>query len=128
MGRMFGFLGIVIVLAAGAYIYTRQAQSNPLARVEVTAIKRDLLNIASAERSYNAAHSAYGSLDALRSAGELTLSTDSRGPYSYSAEVSESSFRIVATYTGSDPGMPKTISVDQNMTFTQEESGDRVIR
>ena len=127
MSRMFGFLGLVIVLAAGAYIYTRQAQSanpsgyaNPLARVEVTAIKRDLLNIARAERSYSAAHSGYGSLDALRSAGELTLSTDSRGPYNYSAELSDSSFRIVATYTGSDPGMPKSISIDQNMTFAQE--------
>jgi hypothetical protein len=34
--------------------------------------------------------------------------------------VSEASFRIVATYTGSDPGMPKTISIDQDMRFTQE--------
>jgi hypothetical protein len=127
MGRMFGFLGIVIVLAAGAYIYTRQAQSaspggsaNPLAGVETTAIKRDLMNIARAERSYSAAHSGYGSLDALRSAGELALPADNRGPYNYSAEVSDSSFRIVATYTGSDPGMPKTISIDQDMRFTQE--------
>src|SRR5438046_8265091 len=127
MGRMFGFLGIVIVVAAGAYIYSRQAQSvtpggtaNPLAGVETTAIKRDLMNIARAERSYSAAHAGYGSLDALRSAGELTLPTDSRGPYNYSAELSESSFRIVATYTGSDPGMPKSISIDQNMTFAQE--------
>ncbi len=127
MGRMFGFLGIVIVLAAGAYIYTRQAQSvnpggtaNPLAGVETTAIKRDLMNIARAERSYSAAHGGYGSLDALRSAGELSLAPDNRGPYNYSAEVSDSSFRIVATYTGSNPGMPKTISIDQDMQFTQE--------
>src|SRR5205085_7418276 len=127
MSRMFGFLGVVIVLAAGAYIYTRQMQSanpggsaNPLARVEVTAIKRDLMNIARAERSYSAAHAGYGSLDALRSAGELTLPTDNRGPYNYSADVSDSSFRIVATYTGSDPGMPKTIAIDQDMRFTQE--------
>ena len=127
MSRMFGFLGVVIVLAAGAYIYTRQMQSanpggsaNPLARVEVTAIKRDLMNIARAERSYSAAHSGYGSLDALRSSGDLSLGSDSRGPYNYSAEVSDTSFRIVATYTGTDPGMPKTISIDQNMAISQE--------
>jgi hypothetical protein len=127
MSRMFGFLSIVIVVAAGAYIYTRQAQSdnpggsaNPLAGVETTAIKRDLMNIARAERSYSAAHSGYGSLDALRAAGELTLGSDNRGPYNYSAELSDSSFRIVATYTGRDPKMPKTISIDQNMTITQE--------
>jgi len=127
MGRMFGFLGIVIVLAAGAYIYTRQMQSanpggsaNPLARVEVTAIKRDLMNIARAERSYSAAHSGYGSLDALRSSGDLSLGSDSRGPYNYSAEVSDTSFRIIAIYTGTDPGMPKSISIDQNMAMSQE--------
>ncbi|HEV3038431.1 MAG TPA: hypothetical protein VHA33_11700 [Candidatus Angelobacter sp.] len=127
MSRMFGFLGLILVLAAGAYIYTRQMQSenpggsaNPLARVEVTAIKRDLMNIARAERSYSVAHSGYGSLDALRSSGDLYLGTDNRGPYNYSAEVSDSSFRIVATYTGSDPGMPKIISIDQTMTISQE--------
>ncbi len=127
MSRLFGFLGIVIVLAAGAYIYTRQMQSenpggsaNPLARVEVTAIKRDLMNIARAERSYSAAHSGYGSLDALRSSGDLSLGSDNRGPYTYSAEVSDSAFRIVATYTGTDPGMPRTISIDETMAIHQE--------
>lgn len=127
MSRLFGFLGIVIVLAAGAYIYTRQMQSenpggsaNPLARVEVTAIKRDLMNIARAERSYSAAHSGYGSLDALRSSGDLSLGSDNRGPYTYSAEVSDSAFRIVATYTGTDPGMPRTISIDETMAIRQE--------
>lgn len=127
MSRLAGFLGLIIVLAAGAYIYTRQMQSenpggsaNPLARVEVTGIKRDLMNIARAERSYSVAHSGYASLDALRSSGDLSLGSDSRGPYTYSAEVSDTSFRIVATYTGADPGMPKTISIDQTMTITQE--------
>jgi hypothetical protein len=127
MRRMFGFLSMVIVVAAGAYIYARLGQNvasggtaSPLARVENTAIKRDLMNIARAERTYSVAHGGYGSLDALRSSGELSLPTDNRGPYNYSAEVSDSSFRIVATYTGSDPGMPKTISIDQDMQFTQQ--------
>ena len=127
MSRMFGFLSILIVVATGAFIYTRQAQNvappgtvNPLARVETTAIKKDLLNIAQAERSHNALHGGYTSLDGLRSAGELSLATDNRGPYNYSAEVGESTFHIVATYTGSDPAMPRSISIDQTMQITQE--------
>ncbi|HXB22367.1 MAG TPA: hypothetical protein VNV88_13340 [Candidatus Solibacter sp.] len=127
MSRMFGFLSILIVVATGAFIYSRQAQNatpagaaSPLARVETTAIKKDLLNIAQAERSHNALHGGYTSLDGLRSAGELSLATDNRGPYNYTVDVSESSFHIVATYTGSDPGMPKSISIDQTMQITQE--------
>ena len=47
-------------------------------------------------------------------------SRNSRGPYTYSADVSSGSFRILATYTGADPGMPKTISIDQSMQISQE--------
>ena len=126
MSRLFGFLGLVIVVALGAYIYARQAQSasggavSPLARVETTAIQRDLMNIANAERTYHALHTGYGSLNELRSAGELNLATDNRGAYNYSAEIDNASFRIVATYTGSDPGMPKTISIDETMHIKEE--------
>jgi len=126
MSRFFGFISILVVVAAGAYIYMRQAQGvagegsvNPLARVETTGVKTDLLAIAQAERNHNALHGGYVSIDDLRNAGELTLSRSNRGQYTYSAEVSDTSFRIVATYGGPDPGMPKTISIDQSMQITQ---------
>jgi hypothetical protein len=48
------------------------------------------------------------------------MTRDNRGPYNYSAEISDSSFRIVATYAGPDPGMPRTISVDQSMQVSQQ--------
>jgi hypothetical protein len=44
----------------------------------------------------------------------------SRGPYSYSAEVSDQSFRVVATYGGSDPALPHSLSIDQTMEITQQ--------
>jgi hypothetical protein len=63
----------------------------------------------------------YVSIDVLRSQGELTMERNNRGPYQYSAEVSDSSFRVVATYSGPEnSGMPQTISVDQTMQVSQQ--------
>ncbi|HVG91603.1 MAG TPA: hypothetical protein VNB54_08945 [Alphaproteobacteria bacterium] len=129
MGRAFGFLTLIIVVAAGAYIYMRQTQgtmaagtSSPTATVDLIAVRNDLLAIAQAERSHAALQGGgYVSIDALRSQGELTMDRNNRGPYQYSAEVSDSSFRVVATYSGPEnSGMPQTISVDQTMQVTQQ--------
>lgn len=127
MGRVFSFIALIIVVGAGAYIYMRQTQSvtqagtsNPMATVDLIGVKNDLLAIAQAERSHGALQGSFVSIEELRSQGELAMSRDSRGPYKYSADVSAGAFRIVATYSGSDPGMPKNISIDQSMQITQE--------
>ncbi len=128
MGRAFGFLTLIAVVAVGAYIYMRQTQgvmsagtSNPTATVDLIGVRNDLLAIAQAERSHAAAQGSYVSIDALRSQGDLTMTRDNRGPYNYSAELGDSSFRIVATYGGAESsGMPKTISIDQTMQVSQQ--------
>lgn len=127
MGRVFGFISLIIVVAVGAYIYMRQTQSvmtagtsTPTATVDLVGVKNDLLAIAQAERSHAAQQGNFVSIDELRSQGDLAMSRDNRGPYTYSAEISGGSFRIVATYSGPDPGMPKTISIDQSMQISQE--------
>jgi len=104
--RAFGLLGIVITLAIGSYLYTKQMQPAPgavaatPATVDVTGVKNDLLNIAQAERGQFALEGKYLSLDDLRSKGAISLPQNGRGPYSYSSDVGSSSFRIVATYSG----------------------------
>ncbi|MGZ4854798.1 MAG: hypothetical protein ACXV5R_06900 [Candidatus Angelobacter sp.] len=128
MGRAFGFLTLIVVVAAGAYIYMRQTQSvmsagtsSPTATVDLIGVRNDLLAIAQAERSHAATQGSYVSIDALRAQGDLTMTRDNRGPYNYSAELSDSSFRIVATYSGPESsGMPQTISVDQTMQVSQQ--------
>jgi hypothetical protein len=128
MGRAFGFLTLIVVVAAGAYIYMRQTQStmaggttSPTATVDLIGVKNDLLAIAQAERSHAALQGGYVSLDALRSGGDLSMAGNNRGPYNYSAEISESAFRIVATYTGPvNSGMPSTLSIDQTMQVSQQ--------
>jgi hypothetical protein len=128
MGRALGFISLIIVVGIGAYIYMRQTQgvmtagtSNPTATADLIGVRTDLLNIAQAERSYAALNGKYVSLDELRAQGSLTMDRNNRGPYTYSAEVTDSTFRIVATYNGPiSSGMPKTLSVDQSMEVRQE--------
>jgi hypothetical protein len=128
MGRAFGFISLIAVVGIGAYIYMRQTQSvmsagssNPTATVDLIGVKNDLLAIAQAERSHQAAQGNYVSIEALRSQGDLTMTRDNRGPYNYSAEINESSFRIVAIYSGPESsGMPKTISIDQTMQVSPQ--------
>ena len=78
MGRAIGFIGLLIALGIGGYIYTKQAKSSlpegassPKSAIDLTAVKNDLLAIAQAERRYQVAQSKYGSLSELRENGDL---------------------------------------------------------
>jgi hypothetical protein len=128
MGRGFGFVTLLFVLVVGMWFYMRQGQAvasagtnNPTAAIDLTGVRNDLLAMAQAERSHAAMKGGYASLDDLRSQGDLTMSRSSRGPYNYSSEVSDTSFRILATYSGPEnSGMPRSLSIDQNMQINQE--------
>jgi hypothetical protein len=115
---------LLIVVAVGGYLYSRQAQSvsaigsNPLTTIDVTGVRNDLVALADAERRYFASNSKYASLDELRSSGDTVI--PKRASYSYSAQTSESGFQIVAAYAGSDPKAPKRIIMDETMTMTTE--------
>ena len=124
MGRAFGFIVLVIVVALGAYLYTRQAQSvtsvgsNPETTINVTTVRNDLLAIANAERRYFASNGKYVSLDELRTSGDITI--PSRPNYAYSAQTTDATFKIIAVYSGPDPKAPKRITVDETMTLTTD--------
>lgn len=124
--RAFGFISLLAVLAAGSWFYMRQTQTvmsrgsgSPTATVDLIGVRNDLLAMAQAERSHAAMNGGYVSLEQLRSDGDLVMQRTSHGPYSYSAEVSEESFRIIASYGGSDPALPHSLSIDQTMEITQ---------
>jgi hypothetical protein len=126
MGRLFGFLSLIIVMGVGLYIYSKQAQSSsaaagansPKAAITITGVRSDLVSIAQAERRYFASEGKYVSLDELISSHYITIARQ-RPPYSYEVETSSSSFRVVATRTGPDDGSgtPAQLSVDENMEF-----------
>jgi hypothetical protein len=129
MSRLFGFLSVVIVLAVGMYLYSKQVQtssapagaSTPQGAINITGVKNDLTSIASAERRYFASEGKYASLDDLVSTNYITVGRQ-RPPYSYAVELSSGGFRVVATHSGDNAaGTPSQLSVDENMEFQTSE-------
>jgi hypothetical protein len=129
MGRLFGFLSILIVVAIGLYIYSKQAQSvsapaganNPKATINITGVRSDLMSIATAERGYFASEGKYASLDELISSKSITVARQ-RPPYNYDIQTTSTGFRVVATRSGDDAsGTPAQLSVDENMVFQTSE-------
>jgi hypothetical protein len=124
MTRTLGLISVVVVVGIGSYVYTRQTQSvtsigsNPETTVDVLAVRNDLMAIANAERRYWASNARYASLDELRSKGDIEV--PSRNDFAYSVEASDTTFTIVASYSGSDPNAPKRISLNETMTITTE--------
>ncbi len=125
MGRLFGFLSVVIVMGVGMYIYTKQMQStsaaaganSPKAAITITGVRSDLISIASAERRYLASEGKYASFDELISSNYITVARQ-RPPYTYDVQTSSNGFRVVATRSGDDTsGSPAQLSVDENMEF-----------
>src|SRR5579864_3999188 len=125
MGRLFSFIGLLVVVGAGMYIYAHQAETssaatgtnNPKAAVNITGVRTDLMTIAQAERGYFALEGKYASLDELIASRSLSVSRQ-RAPYSYDIEIGGGGFRIVATRSGDDnSGSPAQISVDETMQF-----------
>ncbi|MGH9557259.1 MAG: hypothetical protein ACRD2Y_15690 [Terriglobales bacterium] len=129
MSRTLGLIGVLLAAAAGLYLFTRQAETasqgtgNPRATIDLAGVKNDLIALANAERRYLAAQGHYASLDELRSSGEITVLASGRGPFTYSAEVSETGFRIVATYHGPPGPEAQNLSIDETMQITAAASG-----
>src|SRR5262245_55051490 len=124
MGRGIGFVLLLIVLAVGGFLYSRQIQSvsqsgtAPTVMVDVIGVRNDLTAMAQAERRYWATNSRYASLEELRANGDIHIPT--RPFYTYSSTANDNKFKIVATYSGSDSKAPKRISVDETMNVTTD--------
>ena len=120
MARLFGILATLLALATAAYIYSKNAQrftgpspggsmvSAPL----LTGVKKDLMVIANAERSYMVQEGRYGSLEDLISGQYITIEKE-RPPYSYSVDTTETGFRATATRSGG--GTPAQLWIDQSL-------------
>ncbi|MGD0213885.1 MAG: hypothetical protein ABSB87_11690 [Terriglobales bacterium] len=120
MGRVLGFVGTVVTLAIGMYIYSLQVKTlNPSAGTGdpqevtvVTGVKNDLISIANAERGYLASEGKYASLDELISGNYITIKGQ-RPPYVYDVETASGSFRATATRT--TKGAPAQLWITESM-------------
>ena len=122
MGRLFGFVGTIVTMAIGMYIYSLQVKtltpdaangnSNSEEVATITGVKNDLIGIANAERGYLASQGKYASLDELISGNYLSIKGE-RPPYIYDVETTSSSFRATATRT--TKGAPAQLWVNETM-------------
>jgi hypothetical protein len=120
MLRAFGFLGTVITMAIGMYIYSLQTRalgpgvgsSDPVEMALMTGVKNDLIGIANAERGYLASQGKYGTLDELISGNYITIKGE-RPPYIYDVETAGGSFRATATRT--TKGAPAQLWITESM-------------
>ena len=120
MGRAFGFIGTMIVMAVGMYIYSIQlkdtsttgAGGSPTGTANIVGVKNDLIGIANAERGYFATQQKYASLDELISGNYLTIQRQ-RPPYAYDVDITPSGFQ--ATATRDSAGAPAQLWIDETM-------------
>lgn len=120
MGRILGFVGVLISAGLVFYLYTKQAQSvasigggtTIQAAENMTGVKGDLLSIANAERVFNATEGHYGSMDDLVT-GRYMPPRGDRPPFSYDLQTTGSGFRVTATRSG--PGSPSEVWIDETM-------------
>ncbi len=132
MSRTFGFVAVLIVLAAGMYIYMQQMKAvspagvggntaNPRGTIDVAGVKNDLLQFARAEQQHIASDGKYLSLEELRAAGDTGLPSDSRGPFTYSIDSDATTFTVTATYNGpASEGVPRALHVGPEMRISTE--------
>jgi hypothetical protein len=120
MGRAFGFVGTIIVMAVGMYLYSIQLKnvstpgggSSPAGTANLVGVKNDLISIANAERGYYATEQKYASLDELIAGKYITIEKQ-RPPYTYDAESTSSGFRVTATRDSA--GGPAQLWIDETM-------------
>jgi len=112
---------VVAVIALLAYkfwfsqLQARGSGATPQQTISIVGVKTDLIGIAQAERTYQAEHGSYVSLDELISSGALTIPTKGRNGYTYDVETSDGGFRVVAHCPSSTSPGCQDWAVDQTM-------------
>ena len=121
--RVFGFLGVIIVLCAGFFIYQRSIadlpEGSPEQQIDTTAIRQRLLTIGQTERQYQATNGKYATLEQLASENLLPGGTEQRG-YTFSATVTAAGFTITATPAAGDTADRPTLEITEAMQVAEK--------
>ena len=121
--RVFGFLGVIIVLCAGFFIYQRSIadlpEGSPEQQIDTTAIRQRLLTIGQTERQYQATNGKYATLEQLASENLLPGGTEQRG-YTFSATVTAAGFTITATPAAGDKADWPTLEITEAMQVAEK--------
>jgi Tfp pilus assembly protein PilE len=121
--RVFGILGVVIVLCVGFFLYQRSVvdlpEGSPQEQIDTTAIRQRLLTIGQTERQYQASNGKYATLEQLAADNLLPGGTEQRG-YTFTASVTSTGFTITATPTADDKEDWPTLEITETMQVTEK--------
>ena len=121
--RIFGLIGVVIVLCVGFFLYQRSVadipEGSPEQQIDTVAIRQRLLTIAQTERQYQASNGNYATLEQLASDNLLPGGTEQRG-YTFTASVTSTGFTITATPTADDKEDWPTLEITETMQVTEK--------
>jgi len=124
---MKSLVGLLVALAiAGGicFVYFKQmptsdAGTAPTQAINLTGVRMDLLQIANAERAFQAANGRCTSLDELTSSGSMNFTRAERGGYSYEIRCGEGSqFHVIANHAPAPPDSPiryPVLAIDQSL-------------
>jgi len=94
----------------------------PTQAISLTGVRKDLLQIAEAERAYIALNSRCAPLNELASSSDLPVPRTGRDGYSYSVECSGAQFTVSARHQPAPAGSPiryPNLAVDDNMQVSE---------
>lgn len=125
MRAVFGFVGILMALGIGYFIYSTQIQNGsngiPLPQqTNFVAIRQDLLSLGRSEGLYLATNGSYATIEQLKSSGVTSIIPDgNRWGYKYSIEVEGAAHFIITARSidSSRPDQP-TLSIDETMQIS----------
>ena len=129
MGKLVGLLVLVAVTFGIFYFTTKKmpvtdSGTAPTQAISLTAVRRDLLDIAQAERNGIALNSHCSDIGELISSGSLTMTSPGRDGYAYEVQCSGDSgeFKVVARHAPAPQGSPiryPTLGADQSMQVAE---------
>ena len=95
----------------------------PTQAISLTAIRRDLLEIAQAERNAIALNSHCSDIGELISSGSLTMTSPERDGYAYEVQCGDSGeFKVVARHAPAPQGSPiryPNLGIDQDLQIAE---------
>jgi len=120
VGNMAGLLVVALIAGLVYKFYFSQggqsaAVAHPAQTINTVGVKNDLLAIAQAERTYQAEHASYASLEELVSSGAMALKKAGRDGYTYDVETSAESFRVTARCPAATSPGCTNYAIDQTM-------------
>ena len=128
MAKLIALL-VFVALTFGIFYFTTKKMpvtdsgTAPTQAISLTAIRRDLLEIAQAERNGIALNSHCSDVGELISSGSLTMTSPGRDGYAYEVQCGDSGeFKVVARHAPAPQGSPiryPNLGVDQNLQIAE---------